>query len=319
MRTTGAVEWDVEQAIVDRTIVRTWPLRGTMHFVAPADIRWMLTFLAPRAIARAAPRFKQLELDDRVLARGANLIVKALEGGRQMSRPRIYALFQGAGIATAGNRGIHILWRCAHDGLICFGAHDGRQPTFALLEEWVPPGKTLDRDEALSELARRYFTSHGPATLADFTWWSGLQPADARSGLEMALDHLGRTRGCPPLRCISGPPRSASQTSLGSASASKKSPSPRVVLLPRTTSTRSPIAIAVPRSIPNTRSRRVTASSSPTILLDGRIIGTWTRAETVNDVNVSTRLFRRLEAAEARAPVRRRRALPRLQTSRLTT
>jgi hypothetical protein len=74
----------------------------------------------------------------------------------------------------------------AHEGLICFGTREGKQHTFVLLEEWVPKAKRLDRDEALAELARRYFTSHGPATLQDFTWWSGLLAADARRGVEAA-------------------------------------------------------------------------------------------------------------------------------------
>lgn len=289
LRTERATHTIVEQAIADRTIVRTWPLRGTMHFVAAADIRWMLTFLAPRAIARAAPRFKQLELDDRVLARGANLIVKALDGGRQMSRPRIYALFERAGIATAGNRGIHILWRCAHDGLICFGAHDGRQPTFALLEEWVPRARALDRDEALAELARRYFTSHGPATLADFAWWSGLAGADARSALEMARLHLRRTT-------VDGV-----TYWLAASRSGGNGRSPRAVLLPPydeyTVAYRDRGAALDPK-------HRVAAKNgifSPTILLDGRIAGTWTRTETADDLKVSTRLFRPLENAEARA------------------
>ena len=186
MRTKGATEASVEHAVATRTIVRTWPLRGTLHFVAPEDVRWMLTHFAPRTIGRAVLRFRQLELDARVFARSSALFVKALEGGRQLTRPKLYARLERAGIATGDNRGLHILWRCAHDGLICFGAREGRQQTFALLEEWVPRAKTLDRDEALAELARRYFTSHAPATVQDFTWWSGLSAADARRAVEAA-------------------------------------------------------------------------------------------------------------------------------------
>ena len=190
LRTAGATEADVEQAVAARAIVRTWPLRGTLHFVAPEDVRWMLTHFAPRTIARAALRFRQLELDERTFARAAAVFVKALHGGRAVSRPRLYELLERAGIATRDNRGLHILWRCAHDRLICFGAREGKQQTFALLDEWVPPARTLDRNEALGELARRYFTSHGPATLADFTWWSGLSAADARAALASARSQL---------------------------------------------------------------------------------------------------------------------------------
>ena len=186
MRTAGATEVAVEQAVASRAIVRTWPLRGTLHFAAPEDVRWMIAHFAPRTIARAAQRFTQLELDRRTLSRSAAVVTKALEGGRQLSRPRLYERLERAGIMCKG-RGLHILWRCAHDGLICFGAREGKQHTFALMDEWLPPAKALDRDEALAEVARRYFTSHGPATLSDFGWWSGLSAGDARSALEIAL------------------------------------------------------------------------------------------------------------------------------------
>ena len=154
MRTRGAVEADVEGAVAERTIVRSWPLRGTLHFVAPDDLRWMLTHFAPRTIARAAPRFRQLELDERTFARSSALFVKALQGQRQLSRPRLYALLERAGISAAGSRGLHILWRSAHDGLICFGARQGNQHTFALLDEWVPPAKTLTPPQPRSPAMR---------------------------------------------------------------------------------------------------------------------------------------------------------------------
>jgi hypothetical protein len=194
MRTGAATEASIEQAVSSRAIVRTWPLRGTLHFTAPEDLRWMLVHFAPRTVARAAARFKQLELDSRTLARGAALVIKALEGGRQLSRPQLYERMERAGIATRANRGVHILWKCAHDGLICFAGRDGKQHTMALLDEWLPPAAMLTRDEALAALARRYFTSHGPATMNDFGWWSGLAGVDARSALKMAHDDLESER-----------------------------------------------------------------------------------------------------------------------------
>ena len=194
LRTTGATEAAVERAVESRAIVRTWPLRGTLHFVAPEDVRWMVAHFAPRMIARAAQRFTQLELDRRTLSRSAAVVTKALQGGRQLSRPRLYQRLECAGIAVGEGRGLHILWKCAHDGLICFGAREGKQHTFALLDEWLPPTRALDRDEALAEIARRYFTSHGPATVSDFGWWSGLSASDARSALEMARPGLQSER-----------------------------------------------------------------------------------------------------------------------------
>ncbi len=161
---------------------------------------WMMQHLAPQLAERTRRRFLPFGLDHRVFVRCASTIVKALEGGRQLSRPKVYERLERAGIRTAG-RGLHILWQMAHEGLICFGTREGKQHTFVLLEEWVPKAKRLDRDEALAELARRYFTSHGPATLQDFTWWSGLPAADARRGVEAArvkAPHLAPPHPAPP-------------------------------------------------------------------------------------------------------------------------
>lgn len=185
LRTRQATEASIEQALADRSIVRTWPMRGTIHFVAAADVRWMLALLTPRVIARGAQRFRELGLDEAVVARSKELFANALQGGKQLKRDEIYSLLEQAGISTAGQRGYHLLWRSAQAGLICFAAREGKQHTFALLDEWVPPGKSLAREEALAEVARRYFTGHGPATLQDFAWWSGLTVGDARAGLEM--------------------------------------------------------------------------------------------------------------------------------------
>ena len=284
LRTTGATEASVEQALTDCTIVRTWPLRGTLHFVAAADVRWMLTHFAPRTLKRAALRFRQLELDERTFARSARLFVKALEGGRQLTRPTMYALLERAGIETAGNRGLHILWRCAHDGLICFGAREARQQTFALLEEWVPRAKMLNRDEALAELAHRYFTSHGPATLEDFIWWSGLSAADARTGVELS----GRAR------------RSASTMRSGSAPPLTKTKSPHVVLLPPydeyTVAYRDRSAALDPAHAAEARN----GIFRPTIVVDGRIAGTWTRRLERDAVTIALKPFTALTGAPAR-------------------
>jgi hypothetical protein len=192
VRMHNATEDGIEGALADRSIVRTWPARGTLHFVAAEDVRWMLELLTPRAVARAAGRYRQLDLDDAIFARSRQLFIHALQGGKRLSRPALYQVLESAHISTAGQRGIHILARLAQEGLICFGTRAGKQQTFTLLAEWVPAAESKTRDEALAELTRRYFTSHGPATLQDFVWWSGLASSDARAGLDMAKPHLAR-------------------------------------------------------------------------------------------------------------------------------
>jgi hypothetical protein len=183
LRAPGTAIGDVRAAIDSHAVVRTWMLRGTLHFVAGADLRWMLALVAPRAIAAQASRHRQLALDDGVIATCRKLLAKALRGTTQ-TRGALFDLLGAHGIATTGQRGIHILWRLAQDGLICFGAHEGKQPSFALLDDWLPDaGPVLSRDEALATLAQRYVSSRGPATLADFAWWAGLTQADAKRGL----------------------------------------------------------------------------------------------------------------------------------------
>lgn len=186
LRLPDSTEAGVEESVRTGAIIRTWPLRGTLHFVAAPDSRWVLDLLRPRNLARSATRLRQLEIDDAVLDRSARLLVRALEGGKHLLRGELFRVLEAAGLSTGGQRGLYILWRLAQEGLICYGPRRGKQQTFALLEEWAPGAKTLPGDEALAELARRYFTSHGPATLADFVWWSGLAAPDARAAVEMA-------------------------------------------------------------------------------------------------------------------------------------
>lgn len=190
LRLKHAVEADIERAFADRSIIRTWPARGTLHYVAAPDVRWMLELLTPRVIAGTAGRYRQLSLDEETFARSRKALTTALTGGNCLQRDTMYQVLEKAGISTAGQRGIHILGRMAQQGLICFGPRDGKQHTFVLLEEWAPAARTLPREQALGELVQRYFTSHGPAQLKDFTWWSGLTTADARVGIEMASTEL---------------------------------------------------------------------------------------------------------------------------------
>lgn len=190
LRLPGSTETIVEQALNDRTIVRTWPMRGTLHIVAAADVRWMLDLLAPRRLAQSAGRRKQLGIDETTLARSRDVCRETLQGGKQLALPAMFALLQAHGIATTGQRGIHILGHLAQEGLLCLGAREGKQFTFTLLDEWAPRAQSLALDAASAELARRYFMSHGPATVRDFAWWTGQTLGAARSGLAAAAAHL---------------------------------------------------------------------------------------------------------------------------------
>ncbi len=198
LRLEDATERSIEQALADRSILRTWPMRGTLHFVAAEDARWMVELMAPRIVAKCARRYAELGLDDATFTRARKLFSRLLRDGKQLSRGAMYEAIEAGKISTTGQRGIHILGRLAMDGLLCFGARDGKQQTFTLLEEWAPHAKTMTRDEALAEIALRYFTAHGPATLQDFTWWTGLQAAEARAahamvGSRLVSERVGET------------------------------------------------------------------------------------------------------------------------------
>src|SRR5262249_6103388 len=150
LRMRNAVEADIEQALADRTIIRTWPMRGTLHFVAAADARGMLELLTPRIVANNTQRpVRQFDLDARKFARSKDLFERGLEGGRRLTRNAMYKVLEAGGVSTAGQRGLHILWRLAQDGVICFGAREGKQQTFALLDEWAPKAKRMSRDKSL--------------------------------------------------------------------------------------------------------------------------------------------------------------------------
>ncbi|MBC8100395.1 MAG: winged helix DNA-binding domain-containing protein, partial [Armatimonadetes bacterium] len=169
LRLPGSTDSDIEQALGNGSVLRTWALRGTLHYVAPADLHWLVGLIAPRQIAGNALRYKQLELDDATLVRSTALIAEALQGGAHLTRTQLFAMLQANGIATTGQRGFFMLQRAGLERLVYQGAMRRNETTFLALDA----GKTLPKEEALAQLARRYFTSRGPATLADFTYWSG--------------------------------------------------------------------------------------------------------------------------------------------------
>ncbi len=176
---------DIERELTAGTIVRTHLLRPTWHFVAAKDLRWMLQLTAPRVHAANAFMYRKCELDQKVFQRCHDVIIKALEGGKQLTRNALNDSMGKAGIMAEGTRLSCIMMHAELGGVICSGARQGNQFTYALLEERVPPFSAKSRDEALAELTKRYFTSRGPATLKDFATWSGLTVADCRSGLSM--------------------------------------------------------------------------------------------------------------------------------------
>jgi Winged helix DNA-binding domain len=191
-RTPSTTDAVIEQAFSAGAILRTHVLRPTWHFVAPADIRWLLALTAPRVHALNAYYYRKLGLDEATFARSNAALAQALAGGQQLTRPELAAVLEQVGIAASDLRLSYLMMQAELDGLICSGARRGKQFTYALLAERAPLAKLLEHDEALAELVKRYFTGHGPATLADFVWWSGLSVTEAKTGLagvESQLTH----------------------------------------------------------------------------------------------------------------------------------
>jgi hypothetical protein len=267
LRLAPAREQDIEHALADRSIVRTWPMRGTLHFVAAADARWIINLLAPQIVARTARRIRDLGLDDATLSRARRVLVRRLGDGKPLARRAVYEALERGRISTAGQRGIHILWRLAHDCVLCFGPRENKQQTFVLFDAWLPGAKARPREEALADLACRYFTGHGPATVADFAWWSGLRPSDASLAVHLAGGRLEKeTLGSRAVWFVrSAPPRQAKR--------------PGAYLLPAfdefAVGYTDRSAVLDPAHV-----KRVNAGGGilkPIIVVDGRVVGTWQR------------------------------------------
>ena len=290
LRTRAATEASLERAIAERSIVRTWPLRGTLHFVAAEDARWMLSLCSPRTLARSARRLKQEHgIESGLIARSAKVVVDALSGGNGLPRPELYRRLESAGISTGSSRGLHLLWWHAHEGLICLGPRAGKQQTFVLLDEWLPPTPPRSRDDSLAELARRYFTSHGPATVRDFAWWSGLAAADAEIARESVAHELDAVTM----------DKQVYWQAAGTPAATRTKPGCH--LLP-----------AYDEYTVAYQDRRAVMSSEvaaradsghgifyPAIVIDGRIAGTWSRELQKTSVAITCRPFARLDRRQS--------------------
>jgi hypothetical protein len=190
---TPVTERDILQALADGSVIRTHVMRWTWQLVAAGDLHWILPLVAPALFRRAARRFRELGLDDAALRRSHTAIGRALRDGAHLTRDELAQALTAAGVSVEGQRLSHLLGWAELEGLLCSGAPRGKSATYALLQSRAPrPASPLARDEALAELALRYFRSRGPATLPDFVWWSGLAAAEARSALHSVEARLHR-------------------------------------------------------------------------------------------------------------------------------
>ncbi len=260
-RVENATQASVEAALNDGSIVRSWPLRSTIHYTAPEDLRWMLDLLAKRAIAKTVKHQTDVGLTKKDFVKSRAIFEKEMQGKKILDRNEIYELLERKKIDTRNTRGLHIIGQMAREKLICYGPRKGKQPTFVLLDDWAPNKKEFSKDEALAELTSRYFKSHGPASAHDFAWWSGITVTEALRGIDMmklkkdgdywyALDLV-------------------------------VSPKQSVRLLP-----------SYDEFLVAYKEREDMQSIfTPTIIINGKLAGTWKRTITNKGVKIQTKLF----------------------------
>ncbi len=192
IRLNKSTDWKIEEAFNSGKILRTHVMRPTWHFVHPADIRWLLALTSPRVHAFNGHYYRKSGLDKTIFRKSNEIIARALQGGKQLTRHQLDNVLRANGVPTKNLGLSYTMMQAELDGIICSGPRKGKQFTYMLLDERVPKVKIIDRDHALSELIKRYFSSRGPAQIQDFVWWSGLTSIDAKKGIAMNKTHLFR-------------------------------------------------------------------------------------------------------------------------------
>ena len=184
LRAPDLTDVQLDQALADGTIVRTHGPRPTWHFIAPADIRWVLTAVAPRVQLRSRTMYKTYEIDAALMTRARRIVEQALAGSRFLTRVAVGRALAAKGIEATGIRLGLIMFVLELDQVVCSGPRQGKQFTYALFDERVRGALVLSAEDARTALAARYVASHGPVTVNDFVWWSGLTVGEAKRAFE---------------------------------------------------------------------------------------------------------------------------------------
>jgi hypothetical protein len=275
----SATDAYIDRAFDRGDILRTHVLRPTWHFVAAADIRWMLQLTAPRVHARLAVYMRHLGLDTRTLTKAMALLERTVGGSCPATRQELRTTLARAGITTNALQLSMIMMHAELEQVVCSGPRRQKQFTYALLSERAPTSPQMKRDETLAELARRYFASHGPATARDFVWWSSLTTADARRGLAMINAHSFEQDGL--TYWTTGPAKM------------RERGQPSVHLLPIYDEFL--VAYRDRVAVPAGPSTYAMGPMKHALVIGGHVVGTWTTDRT-SEVRVTA--ARRLSAAE---------------------
>jgi Winged helix DNA-binding domain len=286
VRSTGLVAADIEHARVqERSVVRTWGMRGTLHLLATEDLSWLLPLLGPVFVAGGRRRRAELGLDEDTYARGLRALRNVLTNHGSLTRDELVEQLATHGIRLVGQARPYFMQRAALEGVICLGPDRGAEPTYVLLSEWVDLGHSLSQEAAHAELARRYLKAYGPATPEDLARWSGMPMSKTRAAWQYIADELMEVE-------VAGSPAWMLKTS---AAWLDELPvhTPIVRLLPGFDiyllgyQNRD---LAVPRQY----AKRINAGGGilhPALLVDGRAIGTWKSRRRKNHVDVMVEPF----------------------------
>lgn len=188
-RVPGSRVEDVRGALDRAEIVRSWPMRGTLHVVAPEDLKWMLAITSERLIRGMAGRHRELQISA-ADADSAGAAALRLVSAGAASRAELFQAFERAGQSAAGQRGIHLLGILCQRGLLVQGPLAGNQQLVVAFGDWIKESRVLDRPDGIAEWLLRYLCSHGPATVRDFSWWAGIPLTEARAALARVKDRL---------------------------------------------------------------------------------------------------------------------------------
>jgi Winged helix DNA-binding domain len=281
IRAPGTKLADVDAALTAGTIVRSWPMRGTLHLTPAEDLKWMLALATPRVLAGAKARQQALKLDDKTFGKARDVAHKVLAGKKQLTRSALLEAFNVAKLNAEPHRGYHILWYLAQTGSICLGPAEGKDQSYVLCHEWIAAPRELAREESLGELARRYFLSHGPATLKDLARWAKLTMPDARIALDLAKPALAHHDGY----------YFDERTVVPETSTVLALPAFDELILGYEDRTCSLPAEFADRVVPGGNGVFLS-----TIAVNGEIVGTWARTQKPKEVVVEARPFTKLTA-----------------------
>jgi len=278
-------------------------MRGTLHFVAAEDLSWMLALTAERSIATTAKYRTQRGLEPSTIEHARETTMEMLVGGGRTSRANLLAAWEKAGVQTVGQHGYMLIWYLAQTRTLCLGPTKGSEQHFVLFDEWVTTSRRLDHDEALGEWALRYFRSHGPATVKDFGWWTKLKAADVK--VADAAPQLERI-------VVDDVTYYLDPQTLALFDAHKRL-ARRVFLLPGFDEfllgyqTRTAV-------LPTEYAARIVPGGNgvflPTIISDGKVVGTWKRAGTGTKRALAATAFTTLAERVSEAIERVYRTLP---------